>query len=459
MALCAVGLVAAGLAIDENLKDLGPNDVPWVVYMSRPDDVRDLLSTLLASMITMASLVFSITMVILTLASSQFGPRLIRNFMDNPQTHVVLGTYVMTIIYCLLILASVGSRVADAGDISLPYATVSVAIVLALISVCLLVLYLHSLARSIMSETVIDRVGQELDSILNALEPLQPGFQIDEPGKDLPEDFKERAVFFGPDRAGYVESIEVEQVIQAAKEADIVVRFYFRAGDFVVEGGRDIGVYPPERSTKELAGAIRRAVTVGTHRTPVQDITFPIRHMVEIAVRALSPGINDPYTATAVINRLSVTLCQMMNKNLPPTTFDDTDGSLRMVWPSPSYASLISAAYDQIRQNGADKPLVVIHLVDAIARIADHAKIPAQTDALKGQLDLILNAARREVDDPSDLGAIEKRAGAVLSSLSRLDGGLYGLAATTFMGMIKADNGLSIKMPELISTVITSLYT
>jgi uncharacterized membrane protein len=423
MVLSAVGLVAAGLALDYDLKDFGRSDLPWVVYMSQPDDARELLSTLLASMITMASLVFSITMVVLTLAANQFGPRLVRNFMDNPQTQVVLGTFVMTIVYCLLILASVGYRAAPASDVSLPYATVSVAIVLAFISVCLLVLYLHILARSIMSETVIERVGHELDKILSDLEPLQPGSQIDEPEKALPDDFKERAVFFGSNDAGYVQTIEVEQVIKAAKEADILVGFYFRAGDMVVEGGRDIGIYPPERCTKELADAIRRAITVGKHRTPVQDITFPIRHMVEIAVRALSPGINDPYTATAVIDRLSVTLCQMMNKNLPSATFKDGDGSLRLVWPRPSYASLISAAFDQIRQNGADKPLVVIHLVNAIGRIADHVKIPLQTDALKGQLEVILNAAKREVDDQSDLEAIEKRAGHVRPTLSHLNGG------------------------------------
>ena len=421
MVLSAVGLATAGLAMDNHLKNFGRNDLPWIVYMSQPDGARELLSTLLASMITMASLVFSITMVVLTLAASQFGPRLVRNFMDNRQTQVVLGTFVMTIIYCLLILASVSSRAADANDSSLPYATVSVAIVLVLISVCLLVLFLHILARSIMSETVIARVGHELDDILNDLEPLQPNFQFDEPEKALPDDFKERAAFFGSDGAGYVQSIEVEQVIKAAKEADVLVGFYFRAGDFVVEGGRDIGVYPPERNTEKLADAIRQAITVGTHRTPVQDITFPIRHMVEIAVRALSPSVNDPYTATAVVDRLSVTLCRMMNKNLPSATFKDCDGSLRMVWPRPNYASLISAAFDQIRQNGADKPLVVIHLIKAIGRIADHAKIPGQVDALKGQLNVILNAAKREVDDPSDLSAIEKRAGAVITTLSRLN--------------------------------------
>lgn len=230
MVLLAVGLVVVGLAIDDELKNLSRNDLHWIIYMSRAEDARQLLSTLFTSMITMASLVFSITMVVLTLAAKHFGSRLARNFMDNFRTQVVLGTFVMTIVYCLLILSSVGSL--GASDISRPYATVSIAIVLVLLSVCLLVLYLHSLARTIMSETVIERVGRELDKILNALKPLQPGSLIEIPEKMLPTDFKERAVFFGSDGAGYVQAVELEQVIEAAKKSDILVRLYFRQVTF-----------------------------------------------------------------------------------------------------------------------------------------------------------------------------------------------------------------------------------
>jgi uncharacterized membrane protein len=411
LALAAALLALASLWLDARLAVFPAEAVPWLVYVSTADDARDVLSTLLSSMITMATLVFSITMVVLTLAANQFGPRLVRNFMASPQTQLVLGTFVMTIVFCLLILASIGRR---GGTGLLPFSTVTLALVLTVVSVALLVFFLHALARSIMSETVIARVGRELDGVIDELAPLGPDDpdDPDDPARVLPQDFDDEAAFFGPDKAGYVQAIEFDRLEAVARGADVLVGLSFRAGDYVVEGGQGIGVYPGDRDGDALKKAVRDCILIGVHRTPVQDLEFSIRHLVEIAVRALSPGVNDPYTAVAVLNQLSASLSRIMNRALPPSVFGDEDGKVRIICPRSTYASLMKAGFSQIRQNGADKPLVVIHMLEALARIAERARLPVQLDAIREQLTSVSAAAKDKIADRADREEIDRRSAA-----------------------------------------------
>jgi uncharacterized membrane protein len=408
------GLVTALSLMLERTVRIGAARAPWFVYVGAPDDARTVVSTLLSSMMTMVSLVFSITIVVLTLAANQFGPRLIRNFMASPQTQLVLGTFIMTIVHCLLALSAIGWRQEDEP---LPFFTVSAAIVLSLISVGLLVLHLHVLARSIMSETVIARVGAELDDTLDSFGPLR-ACQPD-PGRALPHDFHERARFSGPATTGYVRAIEFDRLVDAARQADVLIGLTFRAGDYVVAHSDGIGIYPGDRATPELCAAVADAVEVGTDRTPVQDPDFAIRHLVEIAVRALSPGINDPYTAIAAINQLSASLARLMDRNLPDAVLHDREGTLRVLCPRPTYGSLIAAAFDQIRQNGGGKPVVVIHLLQAIERLAPHVRTDDQKHALLEELETILETAARAVPDAADRSDIDRRADAASSALER----------------------------------------
>jgi len=382
------------------------------------------LSTILSSMITMASLVFSITMVVLTLAASQFGPRLIRSFMSNPQTQVVLGTFVMTIIYCLLTLPSLDLREAEG---KLPFLSVSIGVALTVVSVVLLVLFLHSLARSIVSETVIERVGTELDGILDEFPPLVPDEpQEPHPEKVQPADFDERAAFFGPARAGYVQAIQFDELVGLPEAADVAIALYFRAGHYVVPGGGEIAVYPGERADEALVVGVRRAILIGTHRTPLQDPDFSIRHLDEIAARALSPGVNDPYTAVAVIDRLSASLCRLMGRALPPGVHRGRDGAVRVAYTEASYAGLLSNSFNLIRQYGADTPIVVLHLLEAIGRIAEHVRLPAQHAALTTQAQAIMEAARRRIEEGIDRRIIEERYRGVERSLERVGRAVNG---------------------------------
>ena len=405
MGVAAIGLAAYTVVVERTLPATSP-ETPWFLYVGHPEDARSLLGTLLSSMITMASLVFSITMVVLTLAASQFGPRLIRSFMAHPQTQFVLGTFVMTTMYCLFMLLAMEVR--DTSE-RLPYASVSIAAALTVASVALLVVFLHTLAMSIVSETVIDRVADELDLWVNELAPLgTPAPPRPETAPVLPEDFDSRVTYIGPGRPGYVQAIQFGRLLATAERADLIIVMYFRAGHYVVPGAQEIAVYPAERLTAELKAKIQDDILVGAHRTPMQDPDFSIRHLDEIAVRALSPAINDPYTAVSVIDRVSGSLSTLMSRALPPALFSDSQGVARVMCTQASYAGLIGEAFNQIRQNGRNHPIVVLHLLEAIERIAQHVQLPEQHSALAEQAGAILQSSRR-IKVPVDRRSIDGR--------------------------------------------------
>lgn len=415
----SMALLAAVLAYLCHLADVwltaqDPDTLSPLIFVSSPDTARHVTSTLLSSMITMTSLVFSITMVVLTLAASQFGPRLIRSFMSSPRTQYVLGAFVMTSVYCLVVLGTIGA--ASAGDRQQAFATVSIALLLTLVSLALLVVFLHFLARSIVSETVIERVELEIDKLLDALDPI-PDARNEALEHDLPPDYKSAARFFGADVDGYVEAIEFEKLVERARRAGVLIGLSFRPGDYVVSGGSGIGVYPADRCSDELEEDIRRAILIGSHRTPNQDPEFSLRHLVEIAVRALSPGINDPYTAVAVINQLSAALSRLMGRALPEGAMRDEDGALRLICPQPTHASLVGVAFNQIRQNAGGQPIISIHLLEAIAVVAEHTRLETQRESLRLHLAAIAAAAERDIADDIDRAAVAARADAARAAL------------------------------------------
>lgn len=403
----------AGLAALSPLLDAWASRTALAYVITR-EDALQLLGTILTSMITMTSLVFSITMVVLTLAASQFGPRLIRTYMARRTTQVVLGTFAMTIVFCLLLIARIGQT---GGEAASAPASIPGAVGLTLVSVAMLIVHIHILARSMLSETIIELVGRELDAGIAELEPLDGDTHDADPAAALPPGFEEEALFVGLPRQGYVQAIALDDLTEAAEAAGVVVGFRFRPGDYVIANGRQVAIHPAESATPDVRARILDTFAIGPHRTPVQDLAFAIRHLVEIAARPLSPGINDPYTAAAVVDRLSGSLSRLMAARMPPGILRDAAGQVRVVCERPSHASLVSTAFDQIRQSGADKPLVLIHLAGAVGRIADAACTQVQVALLRDQLRQIGEAAAHRVDSPDDRAAVAQSVEAAVGAL------------------------------------------
>jgi uncharacterized membrane protein len=410
MLVLAVALREAAALIDARVD----NEVAlslWWLHSGSGDDARNLLSTLVGALITMASVMFSITMVVLSLAANQFGSRLIRTYMADTRTKVSLGWFVLTIVYCLLILRTVYT---DLPPEEVPHVAVTLGLALALVCVLTLLLFLHVIARSMVADDVIRRVAGELAASLAQLpkrdsetRPLAAPLEHDGPVQIV-----------RTGREGYVQTIDYEALCAVACDRSIKVQIHCKAGAFVCPGDWLAEVSPASAMGSSLAAAIERSVEIGARRTPTQDIEFLVRHLVDVALRALSPGINDPRTATVVIDHLRATLARLMTREIRSTRRCGPDGTVRVQGIDTTFAALLDEAFNQIRQVGAAQPAIVIHLLGAIDRLAEHIQIPEQKAPLTEHLTLIAEAGLRKADAPRDRADIERKRDAALRKIA-----------------------------------------
>jgi len=429
MIVVGLGLAVAMLQVDAGY---GYEDQvrAWWINSGDGEDARNLLSTLLSAIITMASMAFSVTVVALTLAANSYGSRLIRIFRADLRTQAVLGTFAMTIVYCLIVLRTVHGKAPMA---EVPHASVTVGTVLALVCVLALLTFIQGVARSIVADEVVRRVRRGVDNAVKNLPDLGDAVPEHAPG-DLPADFAQKAERIALPYEGYVQAIDYDGMVAWAERRDAILHLDFRAGDFIVNGDRRVLVYPPTGQPLKTREEIGWLIVSGDERTPTQDLEFAIRHLVEIALRALSPGINDPFTATVVIDQLRGSLSRVMGRSLPSETLRDSSGRVRVYRQVTTYEGLLDAALHQIRQAGSSHPAVLIHLLEAIARIAEHTRLDEQRGALCRHAKLIRGAAEREIAEPVDRRDIEqsfqramdacRRAGADSFSDGMADGNL-----------------------------------
>ncbi len=286
--------------------------------LTGPEGARALLSTIASSAITVAALVFSITMVVLNMASAQFGPRLLANFLRHNATQVVLGTFVGAFAYCLVALAAVRS---DDDAVFVPQTAVAGGLALGVAAFALLIYFINHVSRFVQTAYVIDDVARGLESALRETLPQRaegdvartPDDEDAEAGCSLDTNKDERRPIPAP-RSGYVQAIDAARLIALACEHELVIGLECRPGHFVIEGRPLAWAAPGEQVNDGTADRIRRAVLTGAERTSMQDPEFAVHQLVEIALRALSPGVNDPYTAVNCIDRLAAALCVLADR-------------------------------------------------------------------------------------------------------------------------------------------------
>jgi uncharacterized membrane protein len=418
MAGGAIGLSFVTVALDEGVTDRWLQSHGWA-YTGGAEGASSVLSTVAASMIGIAGVVFSMTLVALTLASSQLGPRLLRNFMRDTANQVVLGAFVATFVYCLLVLRTI--RRAD--EIAfVPHLSVTVGVLLAIVSLGVLIYFIHHVSVSIHADEVVARVGAELiegierlfpDRVAGAQLPL-----IDSTSASLPAVFDRESCAIESRTDGYVQIVDVDALNRLAAEAGLLVRLEQRPGLYVVKGRPLMRAWPRDRVTDEVASRASAAFVTGNQRTSAQDVEFAIHQLVEIAVRALSPGINDPFTANTCLDRLGSALCLLATRRMTTPNRIDDDGQLRVIVIPTTFQQLVDAAFDQIRQYARSSVGVTIHLLDTITVIAGSARGARDRGALKRQADLIVAAARVELRESGDLRTVEDRYHAACSALA-----------------------------------------
>ncbi len=397
LGMVAVSALLAIVAIEVRIVS---QDSAWWIYGGTGEDAAAFLSSLLSSMINMATLAISITMVVLTLAAQQLGPRLIFSFMGDWRTQAALGLFIGTAVYLLLVLRIVQGR----GLAGVPNLAVTIGTGLVIASVVALVFFVHHLSRSIISDTIIDRVGSVLDRAIASYLP--------EPREQDPLAGAEVARHDGrplkADSGGYVEVIDHDRLLEIATEADAVIELAIRPGHHVLVRGIYGWITPPSALTGDLKSDIEGSILFGKERTVVQDVEYSVRQLVDIALRALSPGINDPYTALAVIDRLALSLGRVLEHGPPRLIWRDEDGNVRLAAPGSDFEGILDVAYTQIRQAAGDHVAILIRMAEKLGQLAEQADT-RHIEAIAHHLDLVMAAGRRDVPEKADQSVLETR--------------------------------------------------
>jgi uncharacterized membrane protein len=395
-------VVAAAAAIAAVHIQVRPGGDPaWFLYSGDAEAAPLFLSNLLTAMITMATLVVSITMVVLTLAAQQLGPRLIRSFMADRRTQLTLGLFVATVVYLLLVLRSTYG-----GGDTVPNLAVTGGTVLVFLCVVALLIFVHHLARSIIADNTIDRVGKALDA---DLERLLPGKPVEAPPPPSPRPRETGAPLLLHKAGGYVQSIDYEGLVSVAEKADAVIELALKPGRHVISGSVIGWIDPRDAAGDELCDDVEGCFILAGEWDSLQDHETSIRQLVEVALRALSPSINDPYTAMAVVDRLSESLAKAMRRHPPRCVWTDDGDAVRLLAPVSTFEDSVEEAYRQIRQQATGQPAVLIRIVDNLGQLHGQAT-DAQKAVLRTQIEIALETGRRSIEQKQDLEALEERA-------------------------------------------------
>jgi uncharacterized membrane protein len=365
-------------------------------------------------MITVAGVTFSITIVALTLASQQFGPRLLRNFLRDLGNQITLGTFIATFLYCLLVLRTV--RGTD-DDQFVPHLAVTVGVVLATLSIGVLIYFIHHIATSIQASQVIANVASDLHGAIERLFPERIGHEvdIDTSETDVPAFDNPRHVT--ATHSGYVQAVDSAQLLTAAREGASVVRIDARPGDFVRAGRPLASVVSPAGRPTDIDDALRRGFIIGADRTGTQDLGFFINQLVELGVRALSPGINDPATARACIDRLEDALGHLSSRQMPsPNRYDDDD-VLRVVATPVTFAEMLDLAFTELSCYASSSVSVSCRLLEAMRDLAPCLSHDDERCALARQAGLVSDRAGSLAENDIDRARLARCYRAVLEGL------------------------------------------
>ena len=438
-ALIVAGSIILALGLVEIDKFVGGN---WIAGYPRlfgvePSGSRDMLSVVAGSMITVAGIVFSIVIVALSLASTQYTPRILRNFMRDQINQVVLGVFVGIFTYCIVVLRTI--RGGDDDQVFVPSIAVIVGVLLALVGIGFLIFFIHHIAVSIQASTIIAGVFDETIEVIDELFPHRLG-------KDAPEDEMEKletlaaAVEWLPIPAttnGYIQNIDIVDLLDLTRKREIIVRMERGVGEFVIAGATlaSVADYTPETRLaidEKMIKSLNRVYAVDNFRTVDQDVAFGLRQIVDIVMKALSPGINDTTTAVISIDYLTAIVSHLAAHPFP-ARFRYADGRLRVIAKSPSFTDLLDLAFNQTRQNATNNVAIILRCLHALEQIA--LRIRDGVDLNNKQLDLaaedkaerleavarhlqmIADEARENVESKDDWAQIAEHIGKVTINL------------------------------------------
>lgn len=411
--LAAVLALAAGWSMSHIRVAAGSVFSP-LAFAGTSNDARNLLTTITATVVTVIALVLGLTVVALQLSSTQFSPRLLRNFIRDRPNQIALSVFVATFAYSAAGLYTVGSA-AKSGTQDFPRLAVSGAIVLMFASLAMVVFFADHLMHSIQIDAITKRVEQ---ATLAVVADRLGSFQDSPPVPD-------RAVAVPAMRSGYVQVVYPAKLLPLASRDCTYLRLCKRVGEHVVAGTPLAWIWhaDPEGPAPDPAlfgRPVDRAIQIGFERTLEQDAAFGIRQLVDVACKALSPAVNDPYTAIQSIDHLSVIFCALGRRPLGDYLVRDPEQRAAVIIPGRRFGDYLTTMCGLIRRYGAKEPTVSVALIRLLANCAAVVEDdPARWQAIAEQADLILADATREVAQPRDLGGVKAAADALQQTLHR----------------------------------------
>lgn len=390
----------------------------WVRFflVNSADSSRSILTTISGAMIGVAGTVFSVVLVALTLASSQFGPRLIKNFMYVRLNQVVLGSYISTYLYCLLVMNAIKGN----DDYSfIPSISILFAILAAMANIILLIVFIHKIAVSIQADRVISDISTLISKQVQTLFPEKMGEELKDDADFDPKfamSAYQKRISITAEKSGYIQYIDSEYLLDFVSKQHSLVQLHNRAGSFLVRGA-EVGVlFTNADWDDETLERINDQFVVGRTKTSQQDLEFSIHQMVEIAARALSPGVNDPYTAITCIDNLTSTMCYLAEAQFPSTYRFDKDGNLRVIADVFDFEGVLDAAFNQIRQFSEGSTAVIIRLVEALGVILTFTKKESQKKAVIKHVEMVLRLGKASIKEKNDLNDLTSRAEHILKA-------------------------------------------
>jgi uncharacterized membrane protein len=382
----------------------------WWLFSAGPEGARAVLSTIAGSTITVAGVVFSITIVALSLASQQYGPRLLRNFMKDRGTQMTLGTFTSVFLYSIIILRTVRG---DDFSLNVPHVSVTIAIALSILALGVLIYFVHHVSSSIQADVIIARVGAELEAAIGEL--VKAG--DDEDGGALPRSEEREWTTVPATGDAYLQAVDHDSIVEAAGKRDAYVEMCAVPGSFVFCGAPLLRVSPPQKPEDEEW--LRESIAFGDVRTPTQDARFSLHLLVEMALRALSSSLNDPFTAMACIDRLSAALAHAGAFPVRKGVWRDSEGTARLAIPPIDFQDLVEGAYTQIRQSSTGTLAVSIHLLESIEEVIAVVKDPLRREILVEEARKVIEGQALDAMVAADRRRLESAWAAVVTAAAR----------------------------------------
>ena len=407
----AFASVLAVFAVGIPNPSAGSGLTPMWLFSGGAEGARGVLTAIAGGLISVTGTIFSVTIVALQLASSQFTPRVLGSFMADRVNQSVLGVFIGTFTYTLLVLRTIHSEGQD-RSVFVPQVGITIALGLLLVSIGALIVFINHAAQSIRVSVILSRESRRTLERVEQLFPRQVGWpaSADAAAEWAPPGPAGVVVAL---ESGYLQAVHAEALWRLSDEEGrrepIAIRMEMHVGAFTFPGKALASVWPARLAEGAVARAVRRAFVLGPERTSDFDVEFGLVELSDIAVKALSPSINDPTTAMHCIDRLSELLSALGTRRQPNPLRSSADGRVRLLVRDTPFERSVGVAFDQIRHFGANNPTIVKKLLEALSDLAAVVDVQARP-ALRAQVHSVLAAARRAIDDPGELAAIERLA-------------------------------------------------